>query len=67
MVIAVTFLFKTRAGLILRAVGDNHDAAHALGHPVIKIRYMAVMFGGAMAGLGGRICRLPIRRYGLKI
>lgn len=54
MVIAVTFfLFKTRAGLILRAVGDNHDAAHALGHPVIKIRYMAVMFGGAMAGLGG--------------
>jgi len=47
------FLTKTRAGLILRAVGTNHDAAHSLGYSVIAIRYMAVMFGGAMAGLGG--------------
>ena len=47
------FLFKTRAGLTLRSVGDNHTSAHALGIPVIKVRYLAVMFGGACAGLAG--------------
>ncbi|MEL7027463.1 MAG: ABC transporter permease [Pseudomonadota bacterium] len=43
----------TRAGLILRAVGESHDAAHALGYPVVMIRVAAIAFGGAMAGLGG--------------
>lgn len=43
----------TRAGMILRAVGENHDAAHALGYKVIRIRLMAIAFGGACAGLGG--------------
>jgi len=43
----------TRAGLILRAVGENHDAAHALGYKVVLIRLGAIMFGGACAGLGG--------------
>jgi simple sugar transport system permease protein len=47
------FLFKTRAGLILRAVGDNHSSAHALGYRVIAVRYAAVAFGGACAGLAG--------------
>lgn len=47
------FLNKTRAGLILRAVGDSHDAAHAMGYSVITIRFWATLFGGAMAGLGG--------------
>lgn len=47
------FLYRSRAGLVLRAVGENPEAAHALGHPVIGIRYAAVLFGGAMAGLGG--------------
>ncbi len=47
------FLTKTRAGLILRAVGDNHDAAHAIGYNVIGVRLMALAFGGACAGLGG--------------
>ncbi|CAI9405514.1 hypothetical protein ANOBCDAF_01252 [Pleomorphomonas sp. T1.2MG-36] len=47
------FLNRTRAGLILRAVGDNHTSAHALGYSVIGVRYLAVLFGGAMAGLGG--------------
>ncbi len=47
------FLFKTRAGLMLRSVGDSHSSAHALGINVIKIRYLAVMFGGACAGLAG--------------
>jgi len=43
----------TRAGLVLRAVGENHDAAHALGYKVKRIRTMAIMFGGACAGMGG--------------
>ncbi|MGR3454254.1 ABC transporter permease [Pseudooceanicola sp.] len=47
------FLKYTRAGLILRAVGESHDAAHALGYKVKRIRVMAIMFGGACAGLGG--------------
>jgi simple sugar transport system permease protein len=47
------FLAKTHAGLILRAIGDQHDAAHVLGYKVIRIRYLSVLFGGAMAGLGG--------------
>jgi len=47
------FLYCTRAGLILRAIGDNHLSAHALGHPVLRIRTYAVLFGGACAGLAG--------------
>ncbi len=43
----------SRIGLVLRAVGENHDAAHALGYKVIRIRILAIMFGGACAGLGG--------------
>ena len=43
----------TRVGLVLRAVGENHDAAHALGYKVVLIRVLAIMFGGACAGLGG--------------
>ena len=57
------FLYRTRAGLILRAVGDNHTSAHALGYPVLRIRLLAVLFGGGCAGLGGRLsCRSPTRR-----
>ncbi|MEM7732298.1 MAG: ABC transporter permease [Pseudomonadota bacterium] len=43
----------TRAGLILRGVGENHDAAHALGYKVVRVRIAAIAFGGACAGLGG--------------
>jgi len=43
----------TRVGLVLRAVGENHDAAHALGYKVVRIRVLAILFGGACAGLGG--------------
>jgi len=51
---AVWYILKfTRAGLVLRAVGENHEAAHALGYKVIRVRLMAIMFGGACAGLGG--------------
>jgi ABC-type uncharacterized transport system permease subunit len=47
------FLYRTHAGLVLRSIGDSHDAAHAIGYPVIAIRYAAVTFGGAMCGLAG--------------
>ena len=47
------FLYRTRGGLVLRAVGDSHDAAHALGYGVIRIRYLATLFGGGCAGLAG--------------
>ena len=47
------FLYRTRGGLILRACGDNHASAHALGYSVLRIRLYAVMFGGACAGLAG--------------
>jgi general nucleoside transport system permease protein len=47
------FLYRTRGGLILRASGDNHISAHALGYRVLRIRLLAVLFGGACAGLAG--------------
>jgi general nucleoside transport system permease protein len=47
------FLFRTRGGLIVRATGDNHVSAHALGYNVIRTRFLAVLFGGACAGLAG--------------
>jgi len=47
------FLYRTRAGLVVRAVGESPQSAHAIGYPVARIRYLAVMFGGACAGLGG--------------
>lgn len=54
LVLAVSsVLFRTRIGLVVRAVGDNHGSAHALGYPVIRVRYACVAFGGACAGLAG--------------
>ena len=47
------FLARTRAGLVLRAVGESPQSAHAIGYDVIGIRYLAVLFGGACAGVGG--------------
>jgi len=47
------FLWRTRAGLKLRAIGENQASAHALGHPVIRTRFLAVLFGGGCAGLSG--------------
>lgn len=56
------FIYRTRAGLVLRAVGESHDVAHALGYSVLRIRYLAVLFGGAMSGLAGAylsLCYTP--------
>jgi simple sugar transport system permease protein len=47
------FLKRTRAGLRLRAIGESPSVAHAVGQPVISIRYLAVMFGGATSGVAG--------------
>ena len=46
-------LKRTHLGLRLRAVGEQPAVAHALGEPVIRIRYLAVLFGGAMSGVAG--------------
>ena len=53
MFAVIWFLYRSRPGLILRGIGEAPESAHAIGYPVIRIRYMAVLFGGAMAGLGG--------------
>ncbi len=47
------FLYKTRAGLVLRAVGESPESAHALGYPVRRIRMFAVIAGGALCGISG--------------
>ena len=54
------FLRSSRGGLILRAVGESHDAAHALGYSVVRVRMLAILFGGACAGVGGAFLSLVI-------
>lgn len=49
----IWFLYKSRAGLVMRAVGESPDSAHALGYPVRRIRLAAVVAGGALCGLAG--------------
>lgn len=56
--VVLWFLHRSKSGLILRAVGESHEAAHSIGYPVIRIRYLATLFGGAMAGLGGAFISL---------
>ena len=47
------FLYRSRSGLLLRGIGEAPESAHAIGYSVVRIRYLAVLFGGALAGLGG--------------
>jgi len=57
------FFYKTKMGLIFRAVGESHTSAHALGYSVIKIRLLGILFGGAMCALSGSymsICYAPM-------
>ena len=58
------FLNRSRGGLVLRAVGENDISAHSIGYPVIGIRYAAIAFGGALAGIGGPISRWSSRQCG---
>jgi general nucleoside transport system permease protein len=57
------FLKRTKPGLILRACGESHAAAHALGYPVLRIRFLAVLFGGACAGLAGAYISLVLTPF----
>ena len=62
------FLSKTKTGLIVRAVGENHNSAYALGYNVIKTRYMTIIFGGVMSSLAGyyiSICYAPMWQEGM--
>jgi simple sugar transport system permease protein len=52
------FLKRSRGGMILRAVGESDESAHSIGYDVIRVRYMAVLFGGLMAGLAGAFLSL---------
>ena len=47
------FLYRSKTGLVLRAVGESPVSANAIGYRVVRIRYLAVLFGGAMAGVAG--------------
>jgi simple sugar transport system permease protein len=47
------FLYRSRAGLVLRAIGESPESAHALGYPVRRIRFLAVLAGGALCGVSG--------------
>ncbi len=57
------FLWRTRAGLVLRACGENPVSAHALGYPVLRIRLYAVLFGGACAGIAGSYLSLVLTPF----
>ena len=62
------FFYKTKSGLVLRAVGESHNAAHALGYNVIKVRFIAIIFGGSMCALAGSyisICYAPMWQEGM--
>jgi simple sugar transport system permease protein len=62
-VVVAFFLARSRKGLTLRAIGENHTSAHALGLPVLKTRVLAVLFGGACAGLAGAYLSLVYTRF----
>ncbi len=57
------YLGATRGGLVLRSIGENHTSAHGLGLPVLRTRFLAVLFGGACAGLAGSYLALVYTRF----
>ena len=57
------FFYRTKLGLVFRAVGESHHSSHALGYSVIKVRLLGIIFGGCMCGLAGSymsICYAPM-------
>lgn len=60
LVALIWFFAKSHWGLVVRAVGESPASAHAIGYPVIRIRYLAILFGGAMSGLAGAYMSLAI-------
>ena len=69
VVIFIGYFFKkTKLGLIVKAVGESHHSAHSLGFNVIKIRFISILFGGAMSALAGfyfSICYAPMWQEGM--
>ena len=69
LVILIGYFFKkTKLGLIVKAVGESHNSAHSLGFNVIKIRFLSILFGGAMSALAGfyfSICYAPMWQEGM--
>ena len=69
IVIFIGYFFKkTKLGLIVKAVGESHNSAHSLGFNVIKIRFISILFGGAMSALAGfyfSICYAPMWQEGM--
>jgi simple sugar transport system permease protein len=63
VVLVGVYLVRSRSGLTLRSVGENHTSAHALGLPVRRIRFWAIVFGGACAGLAGAYLALVYTRF----
>ncbi len=62
------FLSKTKSGLVIRAVGENHNSAYALGYNVLKTRYLTIIFGGVMSSVAGyyiSICYAPMWQEGM--
>ncbi|MBZ6075100.1 ABC transporter permease [Microvirga puerhi] len=57
------YLSKTRSGLTLRSIGENHTSAHGLGLPVLRMRLLAILFGGACSGLAGAYLSLVYTRF----
>jgi ABC-type uncharacterized transport system permease subunit len=62
-IVVAVYLGRTRSGLTLRSIGENHASAHALGLPVLRMRLLAVLFGGACAGLAGSYLSLVYTRF----
>jgi simple sugar transport system permease protein len=60
------FLWRTRAGLTLRGIGDNPVSAHSLGHKVLIVRFLAILFGGGCAGLAGAYLSLGYTPFWVK-
>jgi simple sugar transport system permease protein len=62
-IVVALYLVRSRSGLTLRSIGENHTSAHALGLPVLRTRFLAILFGGASAGLAGAYLSLVYTRF----
>jgi len=62
-ILVALYLTRTRSGLMLRSIGENHTSANALGLPVLRVRFLAILFGGACAGLAGAYLALVYTRF----
>ena len=59
-ILCAIYLHRTKAGLNVRAVGENPAAADAAGIPVTKLKYLNLMLGGGLCGIGGAYCSMII-------